>query len=143
MPLANLPVSVPLVVDEAKCIADKGCAVCVDVCLVDVLFISDVSGNAYMKYDECWYCMPCDTDCPTGAVTVHVLYLLRRTMPVFESFGDIEELSARLADQVPAVRGVAVIELGDSTVLPYLETRSGDLDPDARKTTRWAIGRLR
>jgi NAD-dependent dihydropyrimidine dehydrogenase PreA subunit len=30
-----------------------------------------------MKYDECWYCMPCEADCPTGAVTVAIPYLLR------------------------------------------------------------------
>jgi NAD-dependent dihydropyrimidine dehydrogenase PreA subunit len=30
-----------------------------------------------MAYDECWYCMPCQTDCPTGAVTVNIPYLLR------------------------------------------------------------------
>ena len=36
MPLANAPTSVPVVVDEEKCIADKGCTVCVDVCPLDV-----------------------------------------------------------------------------------------------------------
>jgi len=30
-----------------------------------------------MKYDECWYCMPCEADCPTDAVTVNIPYLLR------------------------------------------------------------------
>jgi NAD-dependent dihydropyrimidine dehydrogenase PreA subunit len=30
-----------------------------------------------MKYDECWYCMPCEADCPTGAVTVNIPYLLK------------------------------------------------------------------
>lgn len=37
MPLALSPTAVPVVVDEAKCIADKGCTVCVDVCPLDVL----------------------------------------------------------------------------------------------------------
>ena len=37
MPLANTSTSVPVVVDEDKCIADKGCTVCVDVCPLDVL----------------------------------------------------------------------------------------------------------
>jgi NAD-dependent dihydropyrimidine dehydrogenase PreA subunit len=77
MPIANTPTSVPVVVDEAKCIADRGCTVCVDVCPLDVLRISELTGKAYMKYDECWYCMPCEADCPTGAVTVHIPYLLR------------------------------------------------------------------
>ena len=31
MPLAQTPTSVPVVVDEEKCIADKGCTVRVDV----------------------------------------------------------------------------------------------------------------
>jgi len=33
--------------------------------------------KAYMKFDECWYCLPCEQDCPTGAVTVDIPYLLR------------------------------------------------------------------
>ncbi|HCB39188.1 MAG TPA: 4Fe-4S ferredoxin, partial [Gammaproteobacteria bacterium] len=32
---------------------------------------------AHMRYDECWYCMPCEADCPTDAVTVNIPYLLR------------------------------------------------------------------
>jgi NAD-dependent dihydropyrimidine dehydrogenase PreA subunit len=77
MPLAFAPSSVPVTVDADKCIADKGCTVCVDVCPLDVLRIDEQSGKAYMKYDECWYCMPCETDCPTGAVKVSIPYLLR------------------------------------------------------------------
>jgi succinate dehydrogenase/fumarate reductase flavoprotein subunit len=34
-------------------------------------------GDGYMKYDECWYCMPCEVDCPTGAVKVSIPYLAR------------------------------------------------------------------
>lgn len=80
MPLAQTSTSVPVTVDSALCIADKGCTVCVDVCPLDVLRIAkmaDDSKTAYMKYDECWYCMPCETDCPTGAVTVNLPFLLR------------------------------------------------------------------
>ena len=66
-----------VIVDEEKCSADKGCTVCVDVCPLDILRISDLTGKAFMKYDECWYCMPCEADCPTGAVTVSIPYLLR------------------------------------------------------------------
>jgi NAD-dependent dihydropyrimidine dehydrogenase PreA subunit len=77
MPLAQQASSVPVVVDEEKCIADKGCTVCVDVCPLDVLRISDQTGKAFMKYDECWYCMPCEADCPTDAVSVHIPFLLR------------------------------------------------------------------
>lgn len=75
MPLATTQTSVPVVVDEQKCIADKGCTVCVDVCPLDVLRISDMTGKAYMAYDG--YCMPCEADCPTGAVKVNIPYLLR------------------------------------------------------------------
>ena len=77
MPLATHATSVPVVVDETKCIAAKGCTVCVDVCPLDVLAIDIEKGSAFMKYDECWYCMPCEADCPTGAVTVNIPYLLR------------------------------------------------------------------
>jgi NAD-dependent dihydropyrimidine dehydrogenase PreA subunit len=71
------PSSVPVTVDADKCIAAKGCTVCVDVCPLDVLAIDLSRGTAYMKFDECWYCMPCEKDCPTVAVHVDIPYLLR------------------------------------------------------------------
>ena len=77
MPLAKMFASVPVVVDAEACIAHKGCTVCVDVCPLDVLAIDMAQGTAYMKYDECWYCLPCEADCPTNAVTVNIPYLLR------------------------------------------------------------------
>ena len=77
MPLANKANSVPVTVDDEKCIAHKGCRVCIDVCPLDVLDIDPATGKAFMRYDECWYCMPCEADCPTGAVTVAIPYLLR------------------------------------------------------------------
>jgi len=77
MPIGSHATSMPVVVDDAKCIADKGCRVCVDVCPLDVLAIDIKRGKAHMAYDECWYCMPCEADCPTGAVTVNIPYLLR------------------------------------------------------------------
>lgn len=67
----------PVTIDEAKCIADKGCTVCVDVCPLDLLAIDLTKGKAFMQFDECWYCMPCEQDCPTGAVKVDIPYLLR------------------------------------------------------------------
>ena len=76
-PLALHPATVPVTIDEDKCIAHKGCTVCVDVCPLDVLAIDLTKGAAYMKFDECWYCMPCEKDCPTGAVHVDIPYLLR------------------------------------------------------------------
>jgi NAD-dependent dihydropyrimidine dehydrogenase PreA subunit len=77
MTIALTPTQVPVVVDESKCIAEKGCTVCVDVCPLDVLAIDMVKGKAFMKFDECWYCLPCEQDCPTGAVQVNIPYLLR------------------------------------------------------------------
>lgn len=77
MPLANHATTVPVTVNADKCIADKGCRVCIDVCPLDVLAINEETGKAYMKYNECWYCMPCEVDCPTNAVKVEIPYLLR------------------------------------------------------------------
>jgi NAD-dependent dihydropyrimidine dehydrogenase PreA subunit len=77
MPNAKLTNTVPVIVNAEACIAGKGCTVCVDVCPLDVLLIDQVKGTAYMKYDECWYCLPCEKDCPTNAITVNIPYLLR------------------------------------------------------------------
>jgi NAD-dependent dihydropyrimidine dehydrogenase PreA subunit len=77
MPLVEQATSVPVSVDPDKCIAGKGCTVCVDVCPLDVLAINEATGTAYMKYDECWYCLPCEVDCPTAAIKVAIPYLLR------------------------------------------------------------------
>ncbi|HCW3707136.1 TPA: ferredoxin family protein [Acinetobacter baumannii] len=68
---------VPVIIDEDKCIADKGCTVCVDVCPMDLLAIDPTTQKAYMQFDECWYCMPCEKDCPTDAVKVNIPYLLK------------------------------------------------------------------
>jgi len=43
MPLALTATSVPVVVDDDLCIADKGCTVCVDVCPLDVLRIAETA----------------------------------------------------------------------------------------------------
>ena len=77
MPLGNHTTSVPVKVNADKCIAGKGCTVCVDVCPLDVLRIDEAKSTAFMRYDECWYCLPCEVDCPTGAITVEIPYLLR------------------------------------------------------------------
>lgn len=77
MPTALNRSSVPVIVDSDKCIASKGCTVCVDVCPLDVLAIDTTKGTAYMKFDECWYCLPCEKDCPTDAIYVEIPYLLR------------------------------------------------------------------
>ena len=61
MTMAATITQVPVKVDSEKCIAEKGCTVCVDVCPLDVLAIDHVTGKAFMKFDECWYCLPCIT----------------------------------------------------------------------------------
>jgi NAD-dependent dihydropyrimidine dehydrogenase PreA subunit len=66
---------VPVVINEEKCIS--GCHVCVDSCPVDCLATDTVRRKAYMKYDECWYCLACEADCPTNAITVKIPFLLR------------------------------------------------------------------
>jgi NAD-dependent dihydropyrimidine dehydrogenase PreA subunit len=66
---------VPVVVDETKCIT--GCHICVESCPVDCLAIDAVKGKSHMKYDECWYCLACEVDCPTNAITVKIPFLLR------------------------------------------------------------------
>jgi NAD-dependent dihydropyrimidine dehydrogenase PreA subunit len=64
-------------VDLDKCIADKGCTVCIDVCPMDILALDPATGKAHMKHDECWYCLPCQKDCPTQAIKVSIPYLVR------------------------------------------------------------------
>jgi len=66
---------VPVVVDETKCIT--GCHVCVESCPVDCLAIDPARGKSHMKYDDCWYCLACEVDCPTNAITVKIPFLLR------------------------------------------------------------------
>ena len=66
---------VPVVIDEAACI--KGCKICIDSCPVDCLAVNPGTGKAQMKFDECWYCLACELDCPKDAITVKIPFLLR------------------------------------------------------------------
>ncbi len=75
MPQATQHFDLPVVVDQSKCI--EGCRVCVEVCPLDALAINPDTRKAYMARDECWYCTPCQVDCPANAVTVNIPYLLR------------------------------------------------------------------
>lgn len=63
----------PVVVDRDKCI---GCDICVQVCPMGILAL-DEEKKAYLKYDECWFCTPCEVDCPVDAITVNIPYLIR------------------------------------------------------------------
>jgi len=66
---------VPVVVDESRCIT--GCHICVDSCPVDCLAIDLGSRKAHMRFDDCWYCLACEIDCPKDAITVKIPFLLR------------------------------------------------------------------
>jgi NAD-dependent dihydropyrimidine dehydrogenase PreA subunit len=46
------------------------------VCPTDALKL-DENGKVVMCYDECWYCLPCQQDCPTKAIRVEMPYLVR------------------------------------------------------------------
>ena len=75
MAQAKLSFDVPVIVNEEACI--KGCHLCVEVCPLDALALNPTTGKAYMARDECWYCTPCEVDCPADAITVKIPYLLR------------------------------------------------------------------
>jgi NAD-dependent dihydropyrimidine dehydrogenase PreA subunit len=66
---------VPVLVDEHRCI--RGCHICIDSCPVDCLSVNPVTGKAHMQFDECWYCLACELDCPKDAITVKIPFLLR------------------------------------------------------------------
>jgi NAD-dependent dihydropyrimidine dehydrogenase PreA subunit len=66
---------VPVIVDEQKCL--KNCRVCIDSCPVDCLAVNPETGKAHMRFDECWYCLACETDCPKDAIVVKIPYLVR------------------------------------------------------------------
>ena len=66
---------VPVVVNLAKCIT--GCRICIDSCPVDCLAVNPETQKAHMRYDECWYCLACEIDCPKDAITVKIPFLVR------------------------------------------------------------------
>ncbi len=66
---------VPVIVNEQRCIS--GCRVCIDSCPVDCLAVNPETGKAHMRFDECWYCLACETDCPKDAIVVKIPYLVR------------------------------------------------------------------
>jgi NAD-dependent dihydropyrimidine dehydrogenase PreA subunit len=68
-------VDVPVIVNEQRCIT--GCRVCIDSCPVDCLAVNPETGKAHMRFDECWYCLACETDCPKDAIVVKIPHLVR------------------------------------------------------------------
>ena len=57
--------------------ASPGCRICIDSCPVDCLAVNPETGKAHMAFDECWYCLACEIDCPKDAITVKIPFLLR------------------------------------------------------------------
>lgn len=66
-----------VIIDHTACIADKGCRACVDACPLDILAFDAQAGVIKQVHDECWYCLPCESDCPTKAVRVEIPYRVR------------------------------------------------------------------
>ena len=66
---------VPVVVDEERCI--KGCHILRGVLSRGLSRHRSSNGQSHMKYDDCWYCLACEVDCPTNAITVKIPYLIR------------------------------------------------------------------
>jgi NAD-dependent dihydropyrimidine dehydrogenase PreA subunit len=66
-----------VIVDHDKCIADKGCRACIDSCPLDILAFDIQDGKIKQIHDECWYCLPCEHDCPTQAIRVEIPYPIR------------------------------------------------------------------
>jgi NAD-dependent dihydropyrimidine dehydrogenase PreA subunit len=57
--------------------ACNGCGICAEICPCDVFRLqegSKVSEAIYVA--DCWYCGSCERDCPTGAITVALPYLV-------------------------------------------------------------------
>jgi len=72
---AVVKLDLPVVIDEASCI--EGCRICIDSCPVDCLAVNPQTRKAHMAYDECWYCLACEIDCPKEAITVKIPFLIR------------------------------------------------------------------
>jgi NAD-dependent dihydropyrimidine dehydrogenase PreA subunit len=55
-------------IDKELC---DGCKVCVESCPMDVIRFNEDEQKAYPAYpSDCTVCYLCETDCPTGAITV-------------------------------------------------------------------------
>ncbi len=66
-----------VIIDHNKCIASKGCRACIDSCPLDILSFDAEAGKIKQTHDECWYCLPCEHDCPTRAILVEIPYAIR------------------------------------------------------------------
>ena len=85
-----------------------------------------------MHYDECWYCMPCEKDCPTDAVTVNIPYLLSLKVNPMSEYDDpeLQDIADKLASEDVEMRRVGVLALVDSA---EPEARRS-VDPSAQRS---------
>ena len=103
--------SVPVTVDAERCIAAKGCRVCIDACPLDLLAIDMTKGVAYMRFDECWYCVPLRrTVRPTRSASTSRTCCARRP-PMTSS---LDEVARALREDDPTVRRIAVLDVLDA-----------------------------
>ncbi len=55
-------------IDELLC---TGCKLCVDSCMMDVIYFNDDKEKAVTRYpDDCQACFLCVQDCPVDAITI-------------------------------------------------------------------------
>lgn len=58
-------------IDEAVC---NGCGMCIDSCMMDVIYFDQNKKKAYIKYpDDCQACFLCVIDCPVDAITIDAI----------------------------------------------------------------------
>lgn len=55
-------------IDEAAC---TGCRLCINSCMMDVIYFDEDRRKAYPKYPgDCQACFLCVMDCPASAITI-------------------------------------------------------------------------
>ncbi len=58
-------------IDEAVC---TGCGICVDSCMMDVIYFNEGKKKACIKYPkDCQACFLCQVDCPVNAITISAI----------------------------------------------------------------------
>lgn len=64
----------PPVIDKEKCI---GCGKCEEICPGDLMEVEEASNVAFCRATrDCWDCMACTKECPTGAIETRIPYQL-------------------------------------------------------------------
>lgn len=64
----------PPVIDKEKC---SGCGRCEEICPGDLMEIDETTNSAFCRATrDCWDCMACVKECPTGAIETRIPYQL-------------------------------------------------------------------